>query len=125
LQELNQKLRDQSWELGHIEDENKQIKQLNQQLMEEMESYQRLIEDKTNNGDILSSSLLQRSLSRSSGISLQQQLSASATRHQEEEDEEDDGLSLLDDIKALALYVSRFVSGDSSPKNRHYVLPQV
>lgn len=140
-EELSSKLRDVTWELGHIESENKQLISMNENLMEENESFQRMLEEQTASGDIFKSAVMQRSLGRKGGAQKLKSLfesssdmsssngsisSRGAPPHtgvggdqdkavvvdEEKEEDEDSvvGTSLMEDLKALALYVSRIVS---------------
>ncbi|KAJ3039302.1 hypothetical protein HK097_002869 [Rhizophlyctis rosea] len=66
---LNSQLRSQTREIDSLQSANEQLESVNQVLMEENESYQLLLQDKTMNGDFLDSAFMART-ARERGMSL-------------------------------------------------------
>lgn len=106
--ELSCKMQAQSWALGHLENENKELKELNASLMQDNELYEVLLREKTCSGDIIGTEIFKRSKKpRSSILSLDQELKKCGENDVENLKKEN--TTMQEEIRALGFYITRIV----------------
>lgn len=108
-QQLECKLKDSSWTLGHMEDENHELKNLNKQLMQDCESYERLLEEKTMSGEIIGSTIIRKHNNKKKSIFDDLVPKPQETGEIDEADVsilQQENVSLKDEVAALATYIT-------------------